>query len=141
MIEGMIVDDTDGSTEDPLDNLNKLRGDIGKTFFSFAIPGIWTASSQFPFVVDSGYPCTADDILGTFMSSAIMTTRTCINGKLYYLASLYGPAATCYTCGTGTGTTMGCGTCENHKFVSPPGVGALDGTKFGGTTAANIVNG
>ncbi|KAK3898494.1 hypothetical protein C8A05DRAFT_47209 [Staphylotrichum tortipilum] len=113
MIEGKTGDGTSGSTpgKAPLQVVNDLRDIISKAFFSYAIPTIWTASQQFPFVVDSGYPCSAGNPLGDYLSGDTMTaTRTCIGGKLW-------PPLT----------------------ARPPRLDVLDGSEWGGVTGTQIV--
>ena len=102
-------------------------------------------SGHYPFIVDSGYDCSEGNHLGDYLTTDIVSTRTCVGNKIYYLASvptpMEGSATTCSGCGTGTGTTVGCGHCDTNRFTTPPGLEAMDYIEWGGASLQEIVAG
>ncbi|EFE44221.1 class V chitinase, putative [Trichophyton verrucosum HKI 0517] len=111
---------------------------IARIVFGFAIPSIWTAAGTFPFVIDSGYPCGTIDPLDSFLSVETMhATASCVDDKLYYLASPKGDAREYVPYPRGSG-----GYYRNNKFSAPPGVEFLNhGNSFKGVTLDDIVKG
>ncbi|KAM5447956.1 hypothetical protein McanCB56680_008038 [Microsporum canis] len=115
----------------------KYDAAIARTIFGFAIPAIWTAAGTFPFVIDSGYPCGTIDPLDTYLSVETMhATASCVDDKLYYLASPNGEAQTC------TITGVGQQECHNSKFSAPPGIEFLNhGNSYKGVTLDDLIKG
>ncbi|KDB26056.1 hypothetical protein H109_02155 [Trichophyton interdigitale MR816] len=111
---------------------------ITRVAFGFAIPTIWAAARTFPFVIDSGYPCGAIDPLDSFLSVETMhATASCVDDKLYYLASPKGDARVFVPYPRGSG-----GYYRNNEFSAPPGVEFLNhGNFFKGITLDDIVKG
>ncbi|KXH62440.1 glycosylhydrolase family 18-6 [Colletotrichum nymphaeae SA-01] len=107
-----------------------LLSNIQKSYFAYAIPALWHASSAWAFVIDSGYGCDASNPLDDYLSDETMkATGACYNGKLYYLASPDGDA---YECSEGG--------CVDQKFSAPKGVGKL-GDSFGDVTKEDLIKG
>ncbi|EGE06693.1 chitinase [Trichophyton equinum CBS 127.97] len=111
---------------------------IARVVFGFAIPTIWAAARTFPFVINSGYPCGTIDPLDSFLSVETMhATASCVDDKLYYLASPKGDARVFVPYPRGSG-----GYYRNNKFSAPPGVELLNhGNSFKGITLDDIVKG
>ncbi|EFE34865.1 class V chitinase, putative, partial [Trichophyton benhamiae CBS 112371] len=111
---------------------------IARIVFGFAIPTIWTAAGTFPFIIDSGYLCGTIDPLDSFLSVETMhATASCVDDKLYYLASPKGDARVFVPHPRGSG-----GYYRNNKFSAPPGVEFLNhGNSFKGVTLDDIVKG
>ncbi|GBF66809.1 hypothetical protein TMEN_9530 [Trichophyton mentagrophytes] len=111
---------------------------ITRVAFGFAIPTIWAAARKFPFVIDSGYPCGTIDPLDSFLSVETMhATASCVDDKLYYLASPKGDARVFVPYPRGSG-----GYYRNNEFSAPPGVEFLNhGNFFKGITLDDIVKG
>lgn len=116
----------------------KYDAGIARIIFGFAIPTIWAAAGTFPFVIDSGYPCGTIDPLDSFLSVETMhATASCVDNRLYYLASPKGDAREYVPYPRGSG-----GYYRNNKFSAPPGVEFLNhGNSFKGVTLDDIVKG
>lgn len=116
--------------------LSALAADIAKGFFAYAISTVWPLADYHAFVLDSGFDCGTTDPEGTYISSDDMhSTFGCVNGKLYYLVYPKGDATT----GCNTGSPFD--NCVNNKFTAPPGLDALDGSRFGGVTRDDLITG
>ncbi|KAL4877049.1 hypothetical protein BJY04DRAFT_231180 [Aspergillus karnatakaensis] len=128
--ETVFVPPTDPD-ELPEDTASGLRRSLSHTFYGFAIPTLWTVSGKYPFVVDSGFDCNAENPLDDYLKDETMeTTGTCFEGKLYFLAHPDGEAFTCDD-----------SHCTDNQFSSLPGVDTLDGDIFGGITVEDIIKG
>uniref|UniRef100_A0A0L0NAP9 chitinase n=1 Tax=Tolypocladium ophioglossoides (strain CBS 100239) TaxID=1163406 RepID=A0A0L0NAP9_TOLOC len=133
----------EGSGHKPPRDRNKayseadLEASVGKAFFAFAIPAIWSVSGTFPFIIDSGYECGKVDPLTEYLFKDTMhKTFGCVDGKLYYLATPEGDAQHC------SKSCLECGqTCDANSFSAPPGIDSLDGKSFGGVTVADLIKG
>jgi hypothetical protein len=85
---GQLIEGNNASPEvDPTPTSGQqttLEGFIDLAFFGFAIPEMWLASGTAAFVVDSGYPCSAQNPLSQYMTAATQeATYTCYNNNLY----------------------------------------------------------
>ncbi|RAL13110.1 glycoside hydrolase family 18 protein [Aspergillus homomorphus CBS 101889] len=90
---------------------------IDKAFFGFAIPSVWAVSGAAAFVVDSGYPCSAQNPLSDYMTAATQeATYSCYNDKLYYLV-------------------------RRDLLHGAPGLSSLGGGAWGGITLDDLIKG
>ncbi|KGO58768.1 Glycoside hydrolase, superfamily [Penicillium expansum] len=107
---------------------------IGKAFFGYSIPTLWTISGSAAFVIDSGYPCSAQNPLTDYMTASTQeSTYACYNDNLYYLV---------YP----DGTEDGCSDqheekCVKKYFTAPPGLDTLSSTTWGGITLSELIEG
>ncbi|KFG86526.1 chitinase [Metarhizium anisopliae] len=114
-----------------------LKTWIGRAFFAYAIPAIWSASGASPFIIDSGFSCgTIDPIRRYMMADAMHKSWACVDDKLYYLASPKGHASYCYE-----DDTKHPEHCTDEGFSALPGVEWLDGTSFGTVTLSDLITG
>ncbi|KGO76979.1 hypothetical protein PITC_004000 [Penicillium italicum] len=91
---------------------------IGKAFFGYSIPTLWTISGSAAFVIDSGYPCSAQNPLTDYMTASTQeSTYACYNDNLYYLV---------YPDGTEDG-------CSDHHEDNS--------TTWGGITLSELIEG
>ena len=112
-------------------SLSSLQASITKAFFGYSIPAIWTVSGNYPFIIDSGYDCSADNPITDYMTPETQqATYACHNNKLYYLATPTGDPQTCGDDG-----------CIDNTFSAPPGISWLDGTSFGGIRVSDLIIG
>ncbi|TWU70441.1 hypothetical protein ED733_000323 [Metarhizium rileyi] len=114
-----------------------LKGFIGKAFFAYSIPALWSVAGISPFIIDSGYACgTIDPIKGYMSWDSMQRTWHCVDGKLYYLASLKGKARYC------SKACVECPDhCEDETFSAPPGIEWLDGASFGQVQLSDLITG
>ena len=111
-----------------------IEGFIDQAFFGFAIPEVWLASGTAAFVIDSGYPCSAQNPLSQYMTAATQeATSTCYKNDLYYLVYPDGSWSDC--------ASQNNGQCQGTYFTAPPGLSTLIPTSWGGITLANIIEG
>jgi hypothetical protein len=108
-----------------------LTDSVAKLFFAYAIPAIWTQSGAFPFVVDSGVSCDFTVPLVLFVAAEMLATRTCVEGKWYYLSGLEGSSQVCFEDGS----------CEPNHFSVLHGIEALQAGEYGGVTPGDIIRG
>jgi len=96
---------------------------------------VWTFSGNAAFVLDSGYPCSAQNPLSQYMTAATQeATYTCYNNNLYYLVYPDGEWSSC--------TTGSDGTCQGGSyFTAPPGLSTFSSSTWGGLTLADITEG
>lgn len=114
----------------PDEDTAALEDSIGKTFFAFAIPSIWTTSGRFPFIIDAGYSCDHEDDMGEYLEDETMkAAKACWNNKRYYLAEPDGQPWYCQE-----------GGCLNNPFSALPGVDSM-GPNFGNVTVQDIIIG
>ncbi|PYI14800.1 glycoside hydrolase, partial [Aspergillus violaceofuscus CBS 115571] len=74
----------------------QIESSINKAFFGFAIPSVWAVSGAAAFVVDSGYPCSAQSPPSDYMTAATQgATSSCYNDRLYYLVRADGKWSGC----------------------------------------------
>lgn len=107
---------------------------IGKAFFGYSIPTLWTISGSAAFVIDSGYPCSAQNPLGDYMTNATQeSTYTCYNDKLYYLVYPDGTEDGCSDDHTAK--------CTHKLFTAPPGLDTLGSSRWGGITLSELIEG
>jgi hypothetical protein len=112
-------------------SLSSLQASIAKAFFGYSIPAIWTVSGAYPFIIDSGYDCSADNPITQYMDPDTQrSTYACYNNKLYYLGSPSGNPQNCFE-----------GGCIDNTFSAPPGLSWLDGTSFGGIRLSDLIIG
>ncbi|EXV01258.1 chitinase (glycoside hydrolase family 18) [Metarhizium robertsii] len=114
-----------------------LKTLIGKAFFAYAIPAIWSVSGMSPFIIDSGFACGTIDPIGGYMKpDAMHKSWACVDDKLYYLATPKGGAKYCFT-PIGGGPQQ----CKDNTFSALPGIEWLDGSSFGQVTLSNLITG
>lgn len=113
----------------PAEASQALTKSITTAYYGYAIPAIWNVSGAYPFIVDAGYSCngnTPNGDIDNYMDPSNQTaTLACVNGNAYYLASA-------------TGDTTGN---FGVPFVQPPGLGSLDGIKWGPVNVQALVTG
>lgn len=110
-------------------DVDDLRENVARTFFSLAIPAIWRMSGTHGFIIDSGLDCDDDDNLGDYIKDEVNdNAQVCHNGKKYYLADADGNPSHISHSG---------------KFSLPPGVKKIkeDDNPYGGITMEDIVKG
>ncbi|KAK3934563.1 putative glycoside hydrolase [Diplogelasinospora grovesii] len=116
--------------------LADLQASISKAFFAFGIPSLWSVAGTRAFILDSGYDCgTVDPESGYLNTDTMHKTAGCYNGKLYYLVNPDGDAQ---SCSGGDGVAV---SCSDNDFSAPPGIDALDGSRFGGVTVSDLITG
>ncbi|CAN8105483.1 unnamed protein product [Discula destructiva] len=112
----------------PADPALDLQAHIQKTFFGFTIPALWSVSSVYAFVIDSGFPCDSGKPLKDYLDDSTMDkTGMCFDGMLFYLVSPEGESQFC--------STSGSPVCHNRKFSAPSGIDSLGSEAFGGIWA------
>ncbi|KAK3947971.1 hypothetical protein QBC32DRAFT_246732, partial [Pseudoneurospora amorphoporcata] len=115
------------------------RTNIGKSFFSFAIPNLWRYSKNYAFVIDSGISCGTSNPLGDYLDDDTMkATGSCVDDRWYFLVHPDGDSKICkceIPAGHGPCQTV----CRNNKFSAPPGIGSLE--SFGGVTMDDLIKG
>jgi hypothetical protein len=113
-----------------------LEASVAMSFFAFAIPSLWSVSSTYAFIADSGAACDTSDPLSAYMPSDDMTASGyCYNNNMYYLVYPHESSNNdCVTNGDGIQT------CGSYIFGAVPGIKSLDGT-FGGITLADLIVG
>ncbi|KAM0331444.1 hypothetical protein ACHAQA_003120 [Verticillium albo-atrum] len=126
------VDKTVGSID--------IEATARKTFFGFAIPGLWRRSKQYVFVIDSGSGCGGKPLSKYVDDETAEATSVCHNSKLYYLVQPDGDARIC-KCESSGGPGPCQTTCRDGKFSAPKGIGSLTDSDFGKLTKEDIVKG
>lgn len=137
---GQLIEGLGG--EDPSGGLTstQLQANIGKAFFSFAIPSVWTVAGTRAFILDANLPCGIINPEGAFMSVETQeSTWGCVNGRLYYLVYPQGPAQTCTK--KRDALNVPPPSCKVNFFEKPPGLEALDGTSFAGVNRSDLITG
>jgi hypothetical protein len=119
------------------DTLSALAGDIAKSFFGYAIATVWPLAGTKAFVLASGYDCGAAPTIATLTTDVISQTAGCYNGKQYYLVYPSGGATVCSENCEPHCTTD----CVPNTFSAPPGIGTLDGSRWGGVTVTDLIAG
>ena len=111
-----------------------------KTFFAYAIPGLWRRSKQYAFILDSGEGCSGNPASKYVDDDTASATSVCVNDRMYYLVAPDGDAKKCEC---ERNTDMGpCQTvCRDQKFSAPKGIGSLTDNDFGKLTRDDIVKG
>jgi hypothetical protein len=111
-----------------------------KTFFAYAIPGLWRRSKQYAFILDSGEGCSGNPASKYVSDETAEATSVCVNDKKYYLVAPEGEANKCECERV---TDMGpCQTiCRDQKFSAPKGIDSLTDDDFGKLTRDDIVKG
>ncbi|KAF7554695.1 hypothetical protein G7Z17_g2698 [Cylindrodendrum hubeiense] len=98
-----------------------LRANIERTFYAYSIPILWQFSATWAFVMDSGYSCSEDKELSSYLDDDTMeATGACYDGNQYYLVYPKGDSTSCH---------------------SPPGLDSLDGDIFGKLTVEELITG
>jgi hypothetical protein len=121
-------------TGDPTVPLTSVETKIESAMYAYLIPQAWSLSNEevYPFIVDSGFDCAADNPLSQYIDDEdAQTSWVCHENKLYYLMAAKGASRSC-------GPENNCG---NLNFSPVPGLLDMDGVKFGGVTKENIVLG
>jgi hypothetical protein len=122
-----------------------IQGSVESAVYAYLIPQAWSYSNEgiAPFILDSGFPCSAVNPLPTYMTNADGdATYYCNpgNNQLYYLMVVStGGGNSAQTC-----TQTPCGgteTCKPNKFSQPPGISHLDGSSYGGVTYQDFIIG
>ncbi|GKZ37253.1 hypothetical protein AbraIFM66950_008710 [Aspergillus brasiliensis] len=127
----------------------QIEGYINKAFFGFAIPSVWAVSGTAAFVVDSGYPCSAQNPLTDYMTASTQeSTYACYNDKLYYLVHPDGKWRGCPDKDKNTLKTdcVDCGptstSCDDQTyFTAPPGLSSLGSGAWGNITLSDLIIG
>lgn len=127
---------TDSKTNTDIENF------INKAFFGFAIPSVWTASGTAAFVIDSGYPCSAQNPLTQYMTAATQeATYACYKNNLYYLVY---PDGTWRGCSNQAIDCVDCDPpppCNPTFFTPPPGLSTLGPNSWGGISLSDLIEG
>lgn len=114
--------------------ITDIESSISKAFFGFAIPAVWTVSGTPAFVLDSGYPCSAQNPLSQYMTAATQeATYACYNNNLYYLVYPDGAWSSC--------SSEDDGQCNSTYFTPPPGLSTLGPGSWGGITLSDLIEG
>jgi hypothetical protein len=122
----------------PAADASALTQSIILTFFAYAIPQLWAAAGDGPFIVDSGASCGTVNPLSKYISDdTAQLTYACAgenNDHLYYLVAPIGKAVS-DNCEEGR--------CTDNYFSAPPGLSALTGDSddWGGLTKEQIIRG
>jgi GH18 family chitinase len=66
-----------------------------KTFFAYAIPGLWRRSKQYAFILDSGEGCSGNPASKYVDDDTAKATSVCVNNRMYYLVAPEGDAKKC----------------------------------------------
>ena len=94
-----------------------------KTFFAYAIPGLWRRSKQYAFILDSGEGYKGNPSSKYVDDDIVKATSICHNDKMYYLVAPEDDAVECY-CEFNDG-----GPCNriyvDNKFSAPKGIDSL----------------
>jgi hypothetical protein len=104
-----------------------------RTFYSYAIPAEWSATSAGVFVMDTGYSCSQTDVTPKHLDGRTAeATRACYDGKLYHIVHA-----------ESTGHAVECQqqVCSDKRFSTPPGWKRLRGTSQGNVTVEDLVAG
>ena len=127
------------------DTTTDVEGYIAQALFGFAIPAVWTLSGNAAFVLDSGYPCSAQNPLTQYMTDATqLATFSCYNNNLYYLVQPEGTWKGCPSedividC---TGCDPPPPVCTTAYFTAPPGLDSLGPNTWGGITLDTLIQG
>ncbi|KAJ5726918.1 Glycoside hydrolase superfamily [Penicillium malachiteum] len=136
--DGKLIEGSGGSPEVSYkaddSTTSQVEDFIGKAFFGFSIPALWTAAGTAAFVVDSGYPCSAQNPLTDYMTADTQeSTYVCYNDNLYYLVY---PEGTWVGC-TGDDEEA----CSQSYFTAPPGLSTLSSSTWGGITLSDLIEG
>ncbi|EKV10555.1 glycoside hydrolase family 18 protein [Penicillium digitatum] len=133
------------SPEPDADTNTQIEGYISKAFFGFAIPSVWAVSGTAAFVVDSGYPCSAQNPLTEYMTVATQeATYACYNDKLYYLVYPHGKWNGCADENIVKNDCAGCDPaplCDPTYFSAPPGLSTLGSGSWGNITLSDLIEG
>lgn len=111
-----------------------------KTFFAYAIPGLWRRSKQYAFILDSGEGCNGNPASKYVDDDTAKDTSVCHKDRLYYLVAPEGDARVC-KCQSSGGPGPCQTTCRDNKFSAPKGIGSLKDNDFGKLTKEDIVKG
>lgn len=119
------------------ESAGSMRKNMAKSFFAYAVPAIWQAAGEHPFVVDSGYRCGTIDPLKSYMDVETMrNTWACYEDKLYYLVLVKGEAQTKIFDHDSHQETI-----VRNKFSAPAGVTSLGGELYGGVSVTDLITG
>ncbi|KAF4986556.1 hypothetical protein FGRMN_10784 [Fusarium graminum] len=130
MIDGGVSDDSDG---------RDLKDHISKAFYGFTIPTLWRVSETYAFVLDSGSDCDAEYPMAQYLDKDTMdATGACYKGKRYYLVYPKDDSEKCHCVYTHTKCEK---VCQKNKFSIPPGLDALDGSRFGKIKTEDLIAG
>jgi hypothetical protein len=112
--------------------ITSVENTIAEALFGFAIPAVWELSGTAAFVIDSGYPCSAQNPLTQYMTAATQeATFSCFNNNLYYLVYPQGSWSDCSVDDPSQCT----------YFTPPPGLDSLGGLNWGGITRDDLIRG
>ncbi|PYH88504.1 hypothetical protein BO71DRAFT_467833 [Aspergillus ellipticus CBS 707.79] len=126
---------------------SQIESSINKAFFGFAIPSVWAVSGTSAFVVDSGYPCSAQNPLTDYMTAATQeATYSSYNDKLYYLDHPDGAWKGCTVTEKELAQRTDCPECGTSTcvedatyFTAPPGLSSLGGGSWGYITLPELI--
>ncbi|KAL4911734.1 hypothetical protein BDW62DRAFT_207151 [Aspergillus aurantiobrunneus] len=120
-----------------------LQMDVQKALYSYLIPNAWYVNGNVPVIITTGSSCEdgeppelEDKYRYTFPSTKEGGGATgygwCLENKAYYLVGADKKKG--WDCNSG-------GSCFEPGFYDPDGISELDGSKWGGITWQNIING
>ena len=114
----------------------RSRAGLAKAFYARAIPDEWAISGAGVFVLDSGDSCDqTDSVVPQYLEAeTAAATRTCYDGKLYYLVHSAGEALACHQ-------DDHRGHCLGRQFSKPPGWERLASASYGNVTLRDLVVG
>jgi GH18 family chitinase len=138
--DGRMLPGADPDDEESNNGAIDIEATARKTFFAYAIPGLWRRSEQYAFILDSGEGCSGNPASKYVDDDTAKATSVCVNDRMYYLVAPEGDAKKCECERT---TDMGpCqNVCRDQKFSAPKGIGSLTDDDFGKLTRDDIVKG
>ncbi|ERS96164.1 hypothetical protein HMPREF1624_07700 [Sporothrix schenckii ATCC 58251] len=137
MIEGDNGSGTrDGSMPDvgtSNETTGAIRSSISHGFYGYAIPAVWSAAGKGVFVLDTGADCSNLNVVSQYVDDSIQKQAMgCIDNHLYFLVYPDGPSSD---------SCPADGSCYDNSFSLPDGVDQMDGTKWGGVTVNDLIQG
>ena len=111
----------------------QIEKSIMLAYYSMAIPAVWGVSALNAFVLDSGADCSDTSVVDDYIDTPTQNiTKGCIDDHLYFLVYPKGDAK--QYCNSDD--------CEEDQhFRFPVGADSLDGTRWGGITVTDLING
>ncbi|KAL4899490.1 hypothetical protein BDW74DRAFT_171529 [Aspergillus multicolor] len=139
LIEGAF--ETGEPDEQRYNESDHLTGNIEKCIFGWSIPALWRESEAYTFIINAGHNCGEGNKHSDYIDDETAEeTGVCVDGKQYYIVYPEGDANEC-ECERVTDLGPCQTICRDQKFSVPPGLDALDGTRFGGISKENLVTG
>lgn len=137
--DGRMLPGAEGDMSDNIAAID-IEETARRTFFAYAIPGLWRRSKQYAFILDSGEGCNGNPSSKYVDDDTASATSVCHNKKMCYLVAPEGDAHECKCQNTG-GPGPCRNTCWDNKFSAPKGIGSLKDNDFGKLTKEDIVKG